>query len=216
MSVPKRTGRPRGPAIKNVVAGSYAGTQEIVERVVKESVGPVSWRPVRAAAAMALALEGAGAHHCWMTQAEFEAWYLRFASGKRAHVREVEALVGIGHPRMKRLIAGEAVTKTEALAMAHYAIFGARLPIEAHHAPTFAAWYEAHFAATRTPADTLCVAKAYISDRMRGYGIDHGQRVAREPGVALIRALDWMLRVGPCSPYGVRLGAAYPGQKTET
>lgn len=208
----KRLGRPRLPAIRTVVAGAFEGTQEIVEAVVKESTHLPAWRPVRAAAALALAGEQHRAVNPWMTTAEFADWVAGFRKNDRGLI---QTAVGIAPSRRKSILDGAPISRTEALAIAHYRA-GLPLPLPVGDVAAFGAWVVPRFGPVRALSRTLGLSEDYINDRLNGFDITHSARVIRTPEVSLIRAMDWVWRVGPISPYGRRLpGAAFPGQLQE-
>lgn len=207
----KPRGRPRTPAIEVICAETYEGTREIVDAVVKESMHIPSWRPVRAAALMAL---GMGEVQVWMTTEEFTTWLERnFPLRKRSATIGLAEAIGIGVRRRATLLAGGAVWKIEALAMAHYAA-GLPLPVPVGDVDAFSTWVMQKFGAVRAVTAALDLGPTYVSDRMRGYDINNGGRLVREPEVDIIRALDWVWRMGAFSPYGQRAGAhPFPQQE---
>lgn len=215
----KRSHHSRRPAINRIVAGTFEGTDALVARVVKDSAANMpSWRAARAGVAMAIA-DAASKDHVWMTTAEFAAWFSRFVAPPRPGARlrvSMEEVVGIATHRRRAIMDGARIRKWEALAMAHYAIHGDVLPIAPGDPAAFNAWVTGNFGFVEAIARAVEVEARYISSRMAGYRMVDGQRFARTPEQPIIRALDWVLRVGPYSPYGHRLPAqAFPGQTTE-
>lgn len=211
MTSSKRTRRARTPAITNVVAGTYEGTREIVEAVVKESTHVASWRPVRAVAVMAMAGEVVERHE-WMATAEFTDWFNDFRRNRRTLVQEQ---IGMATSRRGAILDGARITKVEALAIAHYRA-GLQPPVLPGDTEGFRTWFDAWFGGPMVMNKVLELSRTYINERLSGYAVTSNGRAARLPDVGLIRALDWVLRVGPFSPYGRRLpGTAFPGQKTE-
>lgn len=207
----KPRGRPRAPAIEKVCADTYEGTREIVLALVKESTNVPAWRPVRAAALMAL---GIGENSVWMTTEEFAAWIEKnFPMRQRGATGRMMDAVGFGKARRASLLAGERVRKVEALAMAHYGA-GLPLPCPVGDVDAFSTWATEKFGAVRVVNAALELSESYVTDRMRGYDINGG-RVPREPDALLIRALDWVWRMGAFSPYGQRPGAHPFPQQTE-
>lgn len=214
MTPTRRTGRPRGPAIRNVVAGTYAGTEEIVTALVRESTHLEAWRPVRAAAMAALIGEEVNAVHLWMTTAEFSAWLdVHFPPRKKGAKDGLMRELGMTTRRRAAILGGAPITKVEALACAHYAT-GRAMPVPPRDTEAFSGWVEAQFGATKAICKTLNLGKDYIADRVRGYDSTAHGRMERLPEPDLIRAMDWCLHVGPFSPYGPRIPArAFPSQK---
>lgn len=194
--------RARSPLIARACAKTWPGTIEAVEAVVTGSVGVPMWTPARAVALMAL--DPAPAGHVWMTTEEFAKLSERMGGvkGRAALVRQELAM-----PKTRRLaiLRGERITKVEAMACAHWAA-ALPMPVAPGDVPAFQAWVAREFGLTNTLGAALDVHTAVIRERMRGYALHAGRRVARLPEAGLIRALDWCRRVGPFSPYGDRLG----------
>lgn len=212
----KRTGRPRAPAIDRISSGTLEGTRHIIEAVVKESGTNAAWRPVRAAAIMAMAGKQVGKDHVWMRTDEFVTWLDLYRRGRHGpRVKLLEQDTGVEPRRSRALVKGAKVTKVEALAFAHVAA-GLPPPIPAGQPEVFAAWLYPRFGSAETAADVLDVKPVRLTNQLRGYAIEKGARYERLPKIAVIRALDWCLRVGPFSPWGDRLPLpAYPGQLEE-
>lgn len=210
---PASRGRPRKPAILTVVKGAHPGTAELIEALVRESIYGPHWRPIRSAAVMAMAVSAAG-DHVWMTTAEFDAWKaMHFPDRRRGATSGLMRVLDMGKGRLASIRAGSPVKKWEALACAHYAL-GLPLPIESGNPEVFARWIVETFGATVSIAGAAGLAKDRIADRMSGRELCRGVSVKREPEEAMIRALDWIRRVGPFSPYGQRAQAeAFPGQR---
>lgn len=214
----RKVGRPRLPAIEHICSNTYLGTNELVEALVAESTNSMkAWRPVRAATVAALSVERSRGTRTWMTQAEFGAWAQQhFPTGRKTAGLTMEVAVGITKKRRKSILEGSEVTPTEALAMAHFSTLGWARPIMPGNAEVFSAWYTPKFGAALPAAMVLEIKDATISDRLRGYALKRGARHERLPEIGLIRALDWLYRVGPFCPYGERPpGAAFPGQEVE-
>lgn len=204
----KRSGRPRAPAIQRITEGLYVGSKEVIEEIVTESAHVPAWRPVRAAAVRALAVKESV--QPWMWPAEFWHW----AGGLRRGERGVfQSETGIAPARRKAIMHGAPISPSEALAIAHYRA-GLPVPIELESA-AFETWFMPRFGAARPVARVLCVNPETLTDQMRGYALTSGGRALRKPDITLVRALDWVWRVGPFSPYGDRLGEAFPGQLKE-
>lgn len=213
--VSKRARRSRPAAAKALVAGTYEGTQEVVEAVVAASNRTPAWRAVRAAAVMALAVENTpAAQHEHMRTDEFRTWVEAFtAQGGR--MSDIAAEIGMAATRRLSILGGARIEKSEALACAHWAA-GLPLPIDLKP-EAFAEWFMPRFGGARAVARALGVRETTISDQMRGYEVTSAGRAERLPNVRVVRALDWCWRVGPFSPYGARLPApAFPGQIVET
>jgi hypothetical protein len=214
----KRIGRPRSPAIDAVTGHTALGTREIVEAIVKESGAIPAWRPVRASAVLAMAAAAAPKDHVWMTCEEFAAFADRFFPLQKAGggVKPLAKHIGVAMKRRRAIIAGEPVRKIEALACAHYAA-GLPLPIAPGDVRAFHEWFHGVFGAARAVGIALGISHGYIPERLAGYELAGGARRARSPDEQLIRALDWMRRMGAVSPYGDRLGVpAWPGQAEGT
>lgn len=209
MKASKRTGRPRAPAMDRLTANTYVGTREVVDALIKDSSWhPPAWRPVRAAAARALGLREAEGH-IWMTAEEFGRWLETYTPGKRG---EPLRQVGIARSRRAAILDERMPIKAiEALAIAHYR---AGLPVPCELAPeAFEAWFTPRFGYAAAVANVLGVNGRLITEQMRGFAVTSAGRAQRLPDITLVRALDWVWRVGPISPYGATPpGAAYPGQ----
>lgn len=215
MRTPRR-GAPRSTTIAAAAAGCFIGTGEIMRALATESSGTPAWRPVRAAAILAMAGEAAK-DHVWMTREEFVAFEaVHFPPGKRVKASMIDE-IGIGRGRRYRILSeGAPITKIEALAMAHYATIRT-LPIPANDPPAFAAWMDANFGSVFPVTETLQLNSKYVYNRARGHEVRGAGRLERLPEAALIRALDWIRRVGPYSPYGDPLPAApFPKPEEET
>lgn len=204
-------GRAKPPAFARVCANTWEGTQPIVEKLVLESTYRPAWRPVRALATMAMAAQTVDHRtHVWMSTAEFQHWHATHFEWRRRGPKLKDEL-GIAKTRRLALRDGAAVTKIEALAFAHYA---AGLPLPCELTPDdLADWFAPRFSASEGVAAVLHMKADTLLAKMRGYAMKAGVRVAREPDVTLLRALDWVWRVGPFSPYGARIPApVFPGQ----
>lgn len=202
-----RARRSRPAAIKEATAGTAEGTSDIVAAVIKESTGVPAWRPVRESALMAMAAVDPPKDQVWMTTNEFEYFLGEHFQPNTKRAANLASFLGIGKRRRAAMLAGARITKVEAMACAHYAT-GQLVPLMVGSVALFEAWITKSFGAAKPLADALGVADSYILDRMKGYAFTRGQRVERVPDVTIIRAIDWVWRVGPFSPYGHRLRAA--------
>lgn len=213
---PRTLRRARGPKIKAICDGTFTGTQPLIEALVENSTHAPAWRPVRAAAALGLAAQDPPAGHVWMTPAEFAAFIERHFPVRSNRAGRLQSELGIARSRRHAILEdGAPVGKAEALACAHYAL-GLPLPIPPGDTTAFAGWIEPRFGLVSALTAALDVAPRYITSRLKGYEVTSRGRRERLPDAGLIRALDWVWRVGPISPYGRRLpAAAFPGQDTE-
>jgi hypothetical protein len=96
-------------------------------------------------------------------------------------------------------------------------VAGLPLPCPIDSGEAFSEWFAPRFGTAGPVSRALELNPKFIPERLNGYVVRDGAREARSPGSTLLRALDWVWRVGPYSPYGQRLpSAAFPGQHTET
>lgn len=191
----------RANAVALATAGCYAGTTALVQGIVDESKFVSAWRPLRAGAILAAAH---AAPRVWMTRDQFADWITvqSFAARRRGDpVKPAEATGISSHQRLSILRGVRAVEKTEALACAHYAMQLA-MPVPAGDVEGFADWCGRTFGAVNEVTKWLDLPGNYITDRMRGFDVRKGVRHEVAPGAGLIRALDWVARVGPICPYG--------------
>jgi hypothetical protein len=201
-------------ALSKLDPESYPGAVELVLTVIDESKAVDSWRPLRAAAA---ALEP-GEAPIWMTAEQFTRWYL----GEMALERKLKTgrkpsdVLGIqATARASYLNGSRAIPKIIALACAHISA-SLPLPIEAGDSAKFSFWFTPRFGSPTAINDFLDLGKEHISNRVRGYRVVDDERRPRLPEEALIRALDWVYRFGPCCPFGDRPPpAVFPGQSLE-
>lgn len=193
--------------------GSIPGTESLLLAVRRQSAGVDSWRPLRSALQHATA---DSSPRVWMTTDEFNRWFKEQAvlhiKRKREGPNPTEAL-NMNPRRKRQLIHGEDTpSKIEALACAHYAM-RFDLPAEAQDDRAFDAWCVEHFGGPNYfLAAWLGITSSALAAAMLGYRMQAGQRVASKPRVALIRALDWVRRMGPVCPYGERPVAATFGK----
>lgn len=214
MKNPTRPHRPRANTLNELAAGLYADAKPMLESVVSESMGPVAWRPTRAAI-QRIHADTVG-RETWMTPAEFERWMTVEVLMARKAKTKVSAMEAVGlSPYLKlKIMRGERpVAKSEALAMAHYSA-GRDLPTPIGDVEAFAAWFYPRFGSVSEIASWLEIRADYVGDRLRGYDIALGERKERTPDATLLRALDWVWTFGPWCPYGVQvIPTAYPGQE---
>jgi hypothetical protein len=184
----------------------------LIGAAIAQSMNPPCWRPVRAALVLAATEPAKG--HRWMTPAEAEAWILRhFPPNRQVRGYGIDAAVGISKNRRRSILDGALVHKAEAMAMAHYGVFGRDRPLLEDSSPAaFSEWFTANFANARAVGAAIDRTSHFLTERMVGFSIERGVRVPRLADAGTIRALDWLLRVGPHVPYGDRLGVAFPGQ----
>lgn len=200
------TSRPqksRASLLATVTVGLYQDAARILEAVMQESKFVFAWRPVRAAALRVMAdLEQPD--RIWMTQEEFARWVKdqdTMARRRKLGEKPLES-VGISpYIKMQILRGNRAISKVEALAMAHYAHYRP-VPIPAGDSDAFSDWMASSFGAVEAVTSWLGLRADYMTDRMRGFDIVQGKRQERLPDVTLIRALDWVLTMGPFCPYG--------------
>ena len=188
-------------AIQRAAQGRWSDAETLLGRLAYESARQWSWRPARAGMLVGIQ-EGPAV---WMTVAEFEAWRARFKL-RGAKLFEVTS---IGRHRLASIRErGEPISRVEALACAHYAL-GLDQPVASGDVEAFAAWAAPRFGAFEALGAWLQVRGDWITDRMRGYDLRGGKRIERTPEGSLIRAMDYVWRVGPSCPYGDRPAARY-------
>lgn len=136
-----------------------------------------------------------------MTPAQFSAWSERFFPPRKQIGDAMAREIGIDKGPAKRRREGSiSVSKHEALACAHYAL-GFPLPTPAGDVEAFARWFGRHFATANSVNLWLDLSNGFISFRLRGYAMRGEERVSTVPDATLIRALDWVHRVGPVAPW---------------
>lgn len=209
-------------ALEQLTRGRYADAPALVQATLDESKGVFAWRPVRAAALVALA-EIEAEDRVWMTLEEFAAWRAthRIDDMRFGYIRTREA-IGMASSRIKALVAGlkgEPVTPIsviEALACAHFSM-GLKPPVPAGDVEAFSEWFGPRFGAVEPLARWLKVRGETITDRLRGYDMRDGRRRDRLPEIDMIRAMDWIWRVGPVCPFGIRQPVEiWPGQGVQS
>ncbi len=193
-------------------AESYPGAQDLVMQIVDESKQLRSWRPLRAAAAALEPREDP----IWMTADQFSRWHIGEMAIRRKLANEIRPAADLGISATVRagyLNGSQTIPKIIALACAHISA-GHALPVPAEDHELFAHWFHPRFGAVESITDFLDMGKSQIADRLKGYQMVEGVRRVRQPGPALIRALDWVYRVGPFCPYGDGMAApVFPGQE---
>lgn len=213
--------RGRREAAAEAAEGCWEGTADLVEAFTLESRHVYGWRPLRAA--LLLAREDAeraaiSDQKGGMSGPEFAAWMKEAKAVLKvrglAHgssYTAVEEALGIG-PDTRRSFARNGAPKLVALACAHV-LFGFALPVPPEDPEAFDAWYRPRFMTAASVADWLQVDGGWIGARLSGFETLKGERVERLPPAYLIRALDWLWRMGPVSPYGQKAAVPiWPGQ----
>lgn len=200
--------------LSKVTRGTYAGTAELVRVLLDESKHAGAWRPTRAAVSLSLERRG---RFAWMTNVELADWTVQAAvRGKvcTPRIKPHEA-IGLSRPQLARRLRGlQRVTKAEALACGHY-LLGFPLPVSASDPELFAEWFYPRFGGTERIGTWLEIQPSRISDRLRGYDVREGLHAPRAPEVWLMRALDWVSRMGPVCPYGAPAAQpVWPGQSS--
>jgi hypothetical protein len=209
-----RRSKNRDELADQLCTGTWAGTADLVRRLVYSSMHAYGYRPDRAALLYAL-------HDCnsetrmWMSPEQFQAW--------RKEARAIAKVRGTGKPEDEigislwsaRHYSANGAPKTIALACAHY-LHGHDLPVPANDWRALDPWYRARFGSTERVAEWLQISATTLSDRLRGFSLVKGEREPREPEAYLIRALDWLWRFGPFCPYGEKRPLElWPGQDLE-
>ena len=129
-------------------------------------------------------------------------------------MKPYEAIGLSGTQFRRRLKGAKRITKSEALACSHY-LLGWATPVPAGDSAAFADWFYPRFGGTECIGEWLEVRPRALCDRLRGFEVRDGQRIKRGPETSLVRALDWVWRIGPACPYGaVKRAPAWPDQKT--
>ncbi len=202
--------------IQAATKGTWAGTDQLVDDLIDDSKHVFGWRASRAALLAGRNIQD----RVWMTTDQFNDW--RAIAKKAAKLRgdpaprapELEA-IGVNYDQAARLAKGMAVRSTIALACAHY-LAGFQLPIPADDPEAFAAWFEPRFGGADQVNRWLQLTPGWISARLQGFETVKGERSERTPPAHLIRALDWIITVGPVCPYGeIPPVEIYPGQMTQ-
>lgn len=187
----------RAEKVADLTKDLWDGTADLVTKVLDSSRPPSGWRVPRAA------LAAAAVDRIWMTPEQFKDWLLaqEFLAKKRKDPVKPVLALEIKAQKMDYLRGKRPISKMHALAMAHYAA-GLPMPIEPEDTVAFDHWFTENFGITTGAGEFLDVGQSYIGDRVRGYDITRKGRAERLAGPALIRALDWILRMGPFCPYG--------------
>lgn len=213
------TSKIRTRAIKEMTHRTWDGTAPLMTVIAEESQYGECWRPVRAAAALALAARDVEPGHVWMTTDEFRHFLDKVIGRGRKQGTGTERLmemVSIGYARRHYILNGSPIHKVEALACAH-ASLGLPLPIPAEQHALFGAWLHEFFGEVAPVAAALEVDPRTLHRRVAGFSNDRGVRRACEPEAQIIRAMDWLWRVGNVSPFGKRpLAPPFPSQSEVT
>jgi hypothetical protein len=205
MNTPARRTLTREEAAAQLAHGTWDGTLDLLTALAYESMHAFGWRPRRAAILYAEQDIGAAEDRVFMSGPEFAAWRTdaKALAKARGHDRDVAgAVLGLS-AFQARSLSEKGASKAVALACAHY-LFGLELPIAAEDPRLFEEWYRPRFGGTERVADWLQVNPNWLSARLRGFEVIKDERVERLPPAYLIRACDWLWRVGPFCPYGDR------------
>ena len=217
-----RIGTHRVVPLQQLTDGTWTGTEEAVASLVQDSMHKHGWRPVRAACLLTLA-EINDRDRVWMTPEEFAAWVKvakAVAKSRKEPTNAAQHDLGLTAGRVYDLqrrerveLRGLKISKVEALACAHYAM-GLLKPVPTGDADALQAWFMPRFGNVTHAASFLDVTDAWLGNRLRGWSLVRGQRKTVLPEGYLIRALDWLYRVGPICPYGDRPTVdLWPGQE---
>jgi hypothetical protein len=161
---------------------------------------------------LALTAMGDPAERIWMTREQFEAWWARCNAGPRK-LRLDASEVGISREMARARIEGrQRVRKIEALAIAHHAL-GFPMPIEAGSVRAFNDWFMPRFVTREPLNDWLDLGPGTLGLYLQGYTIKQGKRWDRIPDACMIRAVDWVYRVGPVCPWTPPGVAVFDGQE---
>lgn len=217
-----RIGAHRVVPLQQLTDGTWTGTEDAVAALVQDSMHKHGWRPVRAATLLTMAeLNQRG--RVWMTPEEFKTW-VGVAKAVTKQRKEPLAVaqhdLGLTAGRVYDLqrpdrvaLRGLKISKVEALACAHYAM-GLPRPVEPGNAEALMEWFAPRFGAVVNVAAFLDVTDAWLGARLRGWMLTRGERRDAPPEGFLVRALDWVYRVGPVCPYGDRPSVdLWPGQE---
>lgn len=200
--------------LSKVTRGTYAGTAEMAQILLDESKHAGAWRPIRAAVALSLERRSRSA---WMTVEELADWTVQAAvRGKVSSPRiKPHDAIGLSRPQLARRLRGvQRITKAEALACGHY-LPGFPLPVAGPEPELLAEWFYPRFGGTERIGTWLEIQPSRVADRLRGYDVREGVRIPRAPEVWLMRALDWVSRMGPVCPYGASAAQpVWPGQSS--
>lgn len=195
----------REQAAAELARGTWDGTEELLLSITYESMHAFGWRPRRTAALYAEADLGVDGDRTFMSGAEFAAWEenAKALAKVRGEDRKVaQAVLGISRFQA-RDYAENGASKIIAVACAHY-LFGLPMPIAAEDPRAFDAWYRPRFGGTERVGQWLQVNPDWIGARLRGFEVIKDSRHTRLPPAHLIRACDWLWRIGPFCPYGDR------------
>lgn len=215
-----RIGTQRVAPLQILTAGTWEGTEEAVASLVQESMHKHGWKPVRAGALLNLAdLNRKGV---WMTPEEFKTWIgiaKALAKQRKEPIAVAQHDLGLTKGRIYDLqrpervaLRGLKISKMEALACAHY-VMGFDHPVPPGDADALSAWFEPRFGNVTNAAAFLDVTDSWLGARLRGWMLSRGNRKVTLPEGFLVRALDWVWRVGPICPYGDRPSVdIWPGQ----
>ncbi|MBU0801377.1 MAG: hypothetical protein KKA05_10320 [Alphaproteobacteria bacterium] len=200
-TAPRTSAEQRERSIQRLVAGTTPNTRPLLEALLAESTYPANWKPLRAAMEI-MVVEDHG--RVWMSPEQLTTWKAEAKALCRARglpTTRIHDHIGMSAAMLKVRCAGSVpVTKLESLACAHFA-FGLDLPIAAGDARAFADWFRPLFGGTTQVSRWLGIDHDMIDARMAGFAIRGGKRFERSPEIGMIRALDWLIRIGPITPY---------------
>lgn len=185
--------------------GCWPGTKEAVSALVLESRREGAWKPARAGLLHAVA-PIVSVH---MRPAEFFLWRKQSTRLAKMLARTETPREDLGispgryadlgsenRTKVRRLV----ITKVEALACAHY-LLGLDKPCTPAE---LSAWFWPRFGQVAPIAAWLDEEQTGFSARINGHQVRDGVRHDVVASGALIRALDWVHRIGPFNPYGDR------------
>ena len=195
-----------------LAVGCWTGTQAAFMAVYRASRGPHTWHAARAAIEHVTAPD-----RVWMRPEEYTQALndQRHFNRSRDH-GEMWGALGISQDTSDRMRSGQRpMRKHEAIVVAHVRL---RLPVpDLYDREVFQAYVADRFGASADLDAWLELPGNCIADVVRGFKMGGGVRQARPVTEGLIRALDWVDRMGPVpAPYGDRTAAAPFPRTTET
>lgn len=205
----------RQAAIREAAAGCWEGTEELIGALVRESRHKGAWKPVRAA----LLTATAPTSEVHMTAAQFGIWKKQARALVKITGRTERPVddLGMKEQRFSELSNAKrqlqkkiSISRSEALGCAHY-LTGLPKPCTPEE---LADWFWPRFGAFAHIAPLFDMKAQSFAARINGYVITDGVRETVVPEGHFIRALDWIWRFGPVSPYGERPAVAlWPEQE---
>ena len=188
---------------------SWPDTEDLVKTLLTERRGShQGWRPITAAMQITQRTE-----QPWMTAEQFDAWYKTSRAKERAAYSALRAsdkntprsplphqILEVNKIYPVRWRHGDLpIPKPVALACAHYAL---NYEISYENEPeAISAWFAEHGLQATPAARWLGINSNLIEAALRGFRVRAGQRIPYKPRAYMLRALDWMVRVGPFVPY---------------